>query len=235
MIRLKTYVAVVSFLAVVFFTGCEIGSGVLVSEKYDKSGFTAVEAHSGFKVSIVKSEEFEVKITADDNVIDLVEVSTSDDTLHIRLTPEIIYENVTLRAEIGMPELHGLELSGGSKAEIAGFESSDSLSIALSGGSDAFGEIVAGKVDIELSGGSTIDLEGAADKLAVDGSGGSDLYLRQFPVGNADIKLSGGGKARIKASDILDADLSGGSTLIYFGKPRIGDTELSGGSTLKKG
>ena len=88
---------------------------------------------------------------------------------------------------------------------------------------------------MELSGGSTVELEGVGGKLVVDGSGGSVLKLRDFPVEDADIELSGGGKGWVKVSDKLDVDLSGGSTLIYYGKPTLGKTDLSGGSTLKKG
>ena len=234
MIRRILLAASITCLAVIFFSGCVIGSGNLVSREYERSGFSSVEAGHGFRLNISRSSEFHVEITADDNIIDYIEVKTFDDTLRIRLRPFSSVGKATLRAEISMPELRGVDLSGGSRTEISGFESTDSFSLALSGGSDLKGDIVAGNVDVDLSGGSVVELEGTGKRLVVDGSGGSDVHFRNFPVENADIRLSGGGKATVNVSGSLNVDLSGGSSLIYQGDPRLGEIDLSGGSTIRK-
>ena len=75
---------------------------------------------------------------------------------------------------------------------------------------------------------------GSADNLIVDGSGGSQFELGSFPVGNANIKISGGGRATVNVNGTLDLDLSGGSRVIYDGEPKIGDIEFSGGSTITR-
>ena len=104
----------------------------------------------------------------------------------------------------------------------------------MSGGSELIGDIVTGNVDADLSGGSVVELKGMGKKLSVDGSGGSDVHFRNFPVENADIRLSGGGTATVNVSGTLNVDLSGGSSLIYLGDPQLGEIDLSGGSTIRK-
>jgi hypothetical protein len=144
------------------------------------------------------------------------------------------YNSVTLKARITMPDIYELDLSGGSRASITGFSSSHDLKLGLSGGSRITGDITAGDADLDLSGGSQVDLIGSADDLKVDGSGGSQLDLESFRVNNADMNLSGGGRATVNVTGTLDVNLSGGSKVEYIGEPTLGDVDLSGDSTVSK-
>ena len=231
-------VMVVVLLTLGLLIGCGgifvTGSGTPISETYNFSDFTEVEAHNGFQLEVTKSSTFNVEITIDDNVKEYLEVSKSGNTLRIRLTGNRVYSSITFQANITMPELYGIELSGGSRASITGFNSSNDFSVELSGGSRVSGEITAADTDFNLSGGSRVDLAGSADDLVVNGSGGSQLDLENFSVANADIKLSGGGSATINLSGTLDVNLSGGSKVIYVGEPNMGDIDTSGGSTISK-
>ena len=167
------------------------GSGNLKTETFNFSDFTEVEAHSGFQLELTKSSTFSIEITADDNVLEYIEVDKSGDTLRIRPKGNRIYRSVTLRAKITMPDLYKIDLSGGSRTNITGFSSSHDFSVGLSGGSRVAGDITAGDADFDLSGGSQVALSGAADNLDVNGSGGSQLELEAFAVNNADVNLSG--------------------------------------------
>ena len=232
--------AIVGVLMVVLLTsgllagcgGVVIGSRNLETQSFNYSDFTQVEAHNGFQVELTRSSVFSIVITIDDNLIEYLEVDKSGDTLRIRLQQNRLYTSATLRAKITMPDLNRLDLSGGSQADVTGFTLSHDLSIELSGGSRVTGDISADEVDLKLSGGSRIDLVGSADNLVADGSGGSHFELGSFPVGNANIKISGGSRATVDVSGTLDVDLSGGSRVLYDGEPKLGNIDLSGGSTV---
>ncbi len=211
-----------------------IGSGDLTTKTFDLSGFTEIEARSGFQLELVQSSTFSIEVTADDNVMDYINVSKSGNTLRIRPQWNRSFRSVTLRAKITMPDLFEIKLSGGSRASISGFTSSHDLSVGLSGGSSVTGDITAGDAYFDLSGGSQVNLQGAADDLDVNGSGGSQLELEAFSVNNADINLSGGGRATIHVNGALDVNLSGGSHVTYIGEPTSIDTNLSGDSTISK-
>jgi hypothetical protein len=228
-------VLVATLLTMFSVTGCSItGSGNLVTEEMNFSGFNEIEAHNGFQLELTQSNTFSVEITADDNIWEYIDVDKDGDRLRIRLQPSKIYRSVDLRAKIGMPDLYKIDLSGGSHASINGFSSSHDLSINLSGGSRITGDITAGDADFDLSGGSRINLGGTVENLDVNGSGGSHLDLENFPVDNADINLSGGGSATVNVDGNLDVNLSGGSHVTYIGNPTLGDIDLSGGSEVKK-
>jgi hypothetical protein len=189
------------------------GSGTTVTETKSFTGFTSVSVAMGFRVEITESSTYSVMVTVDDNVVNRLRVTKEGDTLSIALTPGI-YTSMTLRAVVTMPDIEGLELSGGSRGFIRGFVGLASL-------------------DLELSGGSHIEAEGSADDLMVDASGGSTLDLENFPVHDADIGFSGGSSGTINIDSTLNADLSGGSRLWYIGDPTLGDIDTSGDSTVQ--
>ncbi len=190
------------------------GSGTPVTETMSITGFTSVSAAMGFRVEITESSTYSVRVTVDDNVVDKLRVTKEGDTLSIALDPGI-YTFMSLRAVVTMPDIEGLELSGGSRGSISGFVGLASL-------------------DLELSGGSHVDAEGSAIDLTVDASGGSTLDLENFPVHDADIVFSGGSSGTISLDGNLDADASGGSRLWYIGSPTLGDIDTSGGATVQK-
>jgi hypothetical protein len=214
--------------------GVVFGSGDPETRTFDYTGFTRIEAHNGFHVEITESSSYNIEVTTDDNVWKYLDVSKNGDTLVIEFEWNRSYTNVIKEAVITMPGIEGIQLSGGSQGDIKGFNSSDDFSAKLSGGSGLDGVITAGDTDLSLSGGSRITLSGSGEKLVIDSSGGSRTNLEDFPVEDADIEISGGGFADINMDGILDANLSGGSRVIYSGNLELGDLDLSGGSTISK-
>jgi len=219
LIAIVVIVVVLGLISAVVFLGGwaplgeVVGSGDLVTREEFFSDFTSVDAGSGFNVEISQSSSYSVLVTADDNVMDNIIVSKSGDTLNVGVNWAVSLSSVTLKVKITMPELRSLELSGGAQGKIEDITSSDSISIDLSGGSQLIGS-------------------GEAVDLTLDGSSGSQLDFTDFMVQDASVELSGGSQATINLDGTLDADLSGGSQLHYYGDPTLGDIEKSGGSII---
>jgi hypothetical protein len=212
------------------------GSGNVVTQEMPFADFSAVEAANAFEVEITQSDTFAVTIRVDDNILDLLDVSKEGDTLRLRLERGVsLRGDVTLEAEITMPDLDGLELSGASKASVSGFRSSGRLDIDLSGASSLDGDLEAGETDIDASGASRVVLEGTATGLTIEGSGASSLDLADFTVDTAEVRLSGASDATVRAQERIDpVDVSGASRLRYLGDPSLGDVRTSGASTVDK-
>ena len=214
--------------------GVLIGSGNLETEEYAFANFTRVEIGSAFEFEIKQSSSFSINVTADDNVIDYVQVSTIGQTLKIRLKTVPGLRLVTLRASVTMPQLHSLAASGASHGTVSDFSSTEDLDIRVSGASRVTGDITASNVDFDISGASTIQLEGSANDILASVSGASHLNLDDFTVDNADVNFSGASSGTVNLNGKLDADLSGASKLWYIGEPIMGDIDISGASTLSK-
>ncbi len=105
-------------IAAVLVVGCGgvlIGSGNLKTEEYTFRDFTSVEISSVFEFDISQSSSYGVSITADDNVLEKVEVIKEGNTLKIGLKTIPGLWPVTLKAEITTPQLHSLAVSGASR------------------------------------------------------------------------------------------------------------------------
>ena len=220
----------------------------------DLSGFTSIEAGSAFEVEITQADSHSLTITADDNLFEYIEVSKVGQTLKIGLKPDSHVSSATLIAEIAMPALYGVYLSGATRSTAQGFSSSHDFILDLSGAStlntrdmavgDAefdmsganrlTGDLTAGDAEFNVSGASTVQLQGSASDIVLEGSGASRVELAGFRVSNADVRLSGASQATVNLDGRLDADLSGASHLEYIGEPTMGVIATSGGSTLER-
>jgi hypothetical protein len=235
-------VAVVAIISAVLVTrgwpGDLVGSGNLDSQEYDFADFTEVEIGSAFEFEVKQSSSYSINITADDNVMDYVQVSKDGQTLKIRLRTGLggipSLRLVTLRASVTMPQLSGLTVSGASRGTVSDFSSTEDLDITVSGASRVTGDITAGDIEFGISGASTIQLEGSASDIDANVSGASHFNLEAFTVDNADVNLSGASSGTVNLSGRLDANLSGASTLFYIGEPTMGDINTSGASTIRK-
>lgn len=231
------------------------GSGKLETQEFNFSDFTRVEVGYAFEVEVVQSDSYSVSITADDNLFGYIQVSKAGETLRVRLRlGTTITGPATLRAEITMPNLYGLDLSGATHGTVQGFSSphdfivelsgassldmvdmsAGDIKSAISGASKVSGDIAAADAEFGVSGASTLELQGSADDITIEASGASRVELDNFPVNNADVTLSGASRATVKLDGRLDADLSGASKLSYIGEPTMGTINTSGGSTLSR-
>jgi len=230
------------------------GSGNLVTEEMNFSEFTRVEVSSAFEVEITQSDSYSVSVTADDNLFDYIQVSKVGETLKIGLRTVSIRWPATLQANVTMPQLRGLNLSGATSGTASGFSSTENLDVevsgasslelaemsagdamlVISGASDVTGDMAAGDVDLNVDGASTVQLEGSANDIVAVASGASRVKLGDFTVNNVDVSLSGASTGTVNMSGRLDADLSGASRLEYIGEPTLGTMNISGASTLSR-
>jgi hypothetical protein len=244
----KTLIVVIAIVAVVAAVSTVIalrgwpaglvGSGNLETESYAFSDFTEVEIGSGFEFEIEQSSSYSIDVTADDNVMEYVQVSKDGQTLKIGLRTALgIFlgpASATLKASVTVPQLLGLTASGASRGTVSGFSSTEDLDVTVSGASKVTGNITAGDVQFGISGASTIQLEGSANDIDANVSGASHLSLDDFVVSNADVNFSGASSGTVNLNGRLDANLSGASTLWYIGEPTSTDINTSGASTVSR-
>jgi hypothetical protein len=174
-----------------------------------------LDVSDGFTIDLRQAGSFGVVIRIDDNLVKYLEVAKKGSALHVGLNrnrPATV-KNATLQADITMPELTELDMSGGSHLAASGFESTGSLRF-------------------ELSGGSGVSFSGSAGDVSIDVSGGSQADLSELEAANADVEASGGSQVTVNVNGRLDADASGGSKVYYLGSPTLGRIDESSGSEV---
>jgi len=230
------------------------GSGNLETRQMEFTDFTRLEVSHAFRVDVDRADTYQVTLIVDDNLWDYLDVHQTGQTLYIGIKGVYVFTNAHLEAQVAMPQLSSLTLSGASRGDVSGFSSTDPLDVNVSGAStlhidgllagdavfhvsgasSASGSIEIADGDFAVSGASRVELEGSANNLSVEASGASHIKLEGFPAKDVAIELSGASTGSINASGTLDAHLSGASHLVYTGDPNLGEVNLSGASSIEK-
>jgi hypothetical protein len=238
---MKRFIPVLCAAAVALLVGCDFfplvqGSGYLTTSSYGFSGFSTISASQTCKVHVVPDTTYSVRVTCDDNLLPYLEVRNNGaGSVQIGLASGNNYHGITFNAEVHLPVLVGLDLSGASEARAEpGFSSTQPLEVIVSGASlvDIKG-LTCSAVNADVSGASSLAVSGTAASQTLSVSGASTANLLACAATRTTAAVSGASEAWVNASEIT-VSASGASTLYYLGNPLIQTNTLSGASRLVK-
>lgn len=189
------------------------GSGNVVTEKREVSGFKSVDVGSVFQVEIVAQKEFSVEVEADDNLIGLIQTTVDGDTLRIE-SDKRLKSRSPIKIRISAPSIDGLQVSGAANVTATGLKSES--------------------LKIESSGGSRVTVAGETVKLKIESSGGAKVNAGGLTAVDADIDGSGGSSVEVNVTGDLRSDISGGARVQYSGTPANIVTNKSGGARVSQ-
>ena len=226
---------IIPFIALLFFVTLSYSFAGDRTQSYDYKNFHKVSVGYGMHVDISQSDNYSIEVNADERDFEYLEVEKDGDKLEFYIDRNNYHKRSDINIKITMPELTGIDLSGGSIGNMSMDISSESFEGDLSGGAILKGSLKCSDIEVDLSGGSQLTLEGNSKNATIDGSGGAIFNLKDFKVNNADISLSGGSIVSINMNGKLTASQSGGSQITYYGNADIVSTSFSGGSGIRKG
>jgi hypothetical protein len=213
-----------------------IGSGTVVEQHVDVAGVTAITVANAFEVDLTIGGDSGAVLEVDEEVVDVLDVRVTGDTLHIGLEENVSVQRAVLRAIVTLPQVTAIEGSGASRVTVGGESVSGEIGIELSGASSLTGLDADGAdLEVSLSGAATATVAGTAASLRVDASGGSRFDGEALIATDARVDLSGGSQAVVEITGDVVYDLSGGSLLRVLGEPASLDGSTSGGARLERG
>ena len=116
------------------------GSGNIVTESRQVSGFDSVEVCCGMELYLTQGGSESLEIEADDNFMDEIITIVQGDRLEIKYSQmnNVSYQPTKpVLLYLSMEDIHGVAISGGGYFEVDSIDS-QSLDLSLSGGSDAW-------------------------------------------------------------------------------------------------
>lgn len=213
------------------------------TKSFNVRNFNSLELSSVYNATLSRSSQCSLKITAPDDIMEYVVVRVSDGTLELSLgsIPNKIqrkYNNggYDLKAEITMPELCGLEMTGASKISC-----NDSFDIGnkefeldLSGATKVNGlNITARSIEGDISGAPYVDLKGKFGSAEMDVSGAPTADF-DFNAGELDMDVSGAANLEVKGTfENIFVEASGATKINLSGESKALRAEASGASNLK--
>lgn len=206
------------------------GSGTLMSESRDVSGFTEVVLEGSGTVNVDITGAESLTIEAEDNLMSRLTSEVADGKLTlgtrgiISATKDIVYTvtavaldavNITGSGEIIAGDISGAaftaDIGGSGAIELAGLE--------------------VGQLDATISGSGHIDVAGVAQSIDVGIPGSGRFDGEQLEARTGAVAISGSGTALVNVTEALEASVSGSGTIRYLGNP-IMDSNISGSGTI---
>lgn len=208
------------------------GSGNVISEERDVSGFNKVSVSGSGNLYIEQGDVESLTIEAEDNIIPLIEAKVSGNTLKIGLkTGASISLSKGIKYYLKVKDLESIQGSGSGSIYCEALEA-DSLSIKTSGSRKVeISDLKTKDIKIDSSGSGNITLSGSTESQDIETSGSTKYFGEELVSKICVIDSSGSGDLVVNVSDSLDINASGSVKITYIGNPSI-DQKTSGSASI---
>lgn len=177
------------------------GNGDVVEKAIDLQGFTEVVS-SDIDTTVSHGKKFSVKVIADSNLVEHVDVTTQGETLQVRLK-DGQYQGATMKVEIVMPDLRLVNQRGAADIRFHGFNQSN-LEVQMAGAGQVTGD------------------DNKVTNLLVKSTGTGVLDMQGSELTNAEVHATGTSQITLNFANnkgALSGQLDGVSSLQFCGDP----------------
>jgi len=203
------------------FFPCVEGSGDVLEETRDVSGFYGISNTTSFDVYVTQSDSFSVMVRAEESLLPFIETDRSGGALVVRTSDyTCIRTNKPVEVFVTLPEIEELSLTGSGLVVCNRVESSD-LELSISGSGRMYVDTIRGTdlfIKHSSSGSMEMkDIEAAYAELKLSGSG--EIDFGEMYTGEVIMGHSSSGTIRGAIYDVLNTDitLSGSGRVILEG------------------
>jgi len=235
---MKKLVLVLTVTTALFTSSCRkiTGEGELQTETRNVTDFSGVSSSIGGKVNYRIDPLYKVEITAQRNILDVIQATKRDGHLLIKVKDGVrIRSNEEITVTISAPSGNYFHLSGEGDLAVTGNINATDLDLSISGTGNLTipATTITDKIKATISGSGNIKVLSGTTKneeLKISGSGG--LFLEGIAAENAKTTISGSGDIKLNVSHSLDATISGSGSVYYHGNPLI-STTISGSGRVR--
>lgn len=209
------------------------------TENRNVKNFSEIKVSTGIDLYITMGNTEEVKVVADDDIIDDLITEVKGDVLHIYMKRNNNWfnwgnMNETRKAYVTVKELTAVDASSGSDVKSENTLDGESITIDASSGSDVELDLVYKNIKLDTSSGSDAKISGKAKRLEASASSGSDIDAKALETSICYVSVSSGSDAVVNVTDELHADASSGGDVVYYGNPKTRDTDESSGGDVSQ-
>ncbi len=211
------------------------GSGNVVTETRQVSGFDRLSLSGIGDVILVQGDEEKLENEGEDNVVQHITTRVVNGTLEIGFEKKAILPTEPIRFYLTMQDIRGLATSGVSNLTSDSIDT-DRLEINISGtGNIELDDVTAEQLLINVSGAGNFQASGKVTDQQVTLSGAGNYEGGNLESKNTTVTISGIGRVALWATDNLDVTISGTGGVDYYGTPQISQQISGVGSINHKG
>lgn len=189
------------------------GSGTSRTESRDVASFSQLSFVGAARIEFAVGPKPTLQITADDNLIELIETIVIDGVLQIRPTRRIA-PKTPIVIKIVAPDLSAVETSGAAELDLAGI-ANERLALEVNGAGSVVARGTTGHLDLSLTGAARALLGGLAAR-------------------DATLTLTGAGSADVHVAQSLNVTITGAGIVTYSGDARVTQQVFGAGSVKRR-
>lgn len=219
--------------------------GMAANGDSDKTEIRNVGSFNGIKVStgidlyITMGNVEEVKIVAEEDIIDNLITEVKDGTLRIYMKQSNNWfnwniGNQTRKAYVTVKELQKIDASSGSDVQSENMLKGETLEVKASSGSDVTLDIYYKNFSLDTSSGSDAKISGKTKNFEAEASSGSDIEAQELESSICRVNVSSGSDASVNVTEELYAKASSGADVRYYGNPKVKDIDESSGGDVSQ-
>jgi len=214
-----------------------VGSGKVVTENREVSGFTSVLVSGSGQAEITIGESDSLVIEAEDNILPLIEASVQNGKLTIGMKPHTSISTMRgIRYTITVKSLSGVETSGSTDITVTNSARADTFNASTSGsGAIKLSDVQATTLNARTSGSGNIDAAGKVDTAGITTSGSGNFSGANLQCASATATTSGSGNITLWVTGSLTARTSGSGNVQYYGQPTVTRSESGSGRVTSQG
>jgi hypothetical protein len=201
------------------------GSGDVVSETREVSGFDRVHIEGAGELYLTQGETEALKIEAEDNIITEITSEVENKTLVISFGDEPFEETVLptepIKFYLDVIDIEELNISGAARV-VSESVNSEKFELDVSGAADIdIDSLTADSLVVNFSGGAECDLSGEVNDLTLIVNGAGSFDASDLESANSDITINGAAEVKLWVTEELDITINGAGSVRYYGKPHV--------------
>ncbi|MFH0852961.1 MAG: head GIN domain-containing protein [bacterium] len=209
------------------------GSGNIIEEAREVSGFSKIELNGVGNLIINQSGNESLRIEAEDNLIGKIVTEVDNGTLKIRESKNWVnwsfWPTKDVNFYLTVENIESVTING--SGSVTGDNIvADKFDLIISGSAD--GEVVLdiNELNSNINGSGELIMAGSAatQKFTISGSG--KYRAGELAGQSAEVIINGSGQAIVNVADQLTVDISGSGDVQYLGSPNINQSISGSGS-----
>lgn len=196
------------------------GNGKIATDIRQVSGFNRIVVQGQFDLYLSQETTENVKIEAEENLIELFQTIVNDNTLYV-IVPTNIKRSNKLTITVAFKELKNIILMNEVSLKSDRVVNFDEVEVVCGGLSKMDFEYKASKSKINVIDGGSVFLRGYSEELTVEAHDDAEINAFDLQSDNCTVLGSGYSEISVNANKKLAITLSGSSNLFFMGDPAI--------------
>ncbi len=201
------------------------GSGNVVNETREVSGFSEIDLNGFGQLIITQGETESLEIEAEDNVLEQLTSDVKGNVLILGVKDPSWRKNIIptkpVIYRLSVINLSSITLNGAGDLDLASLET-DAFELRINGaGNIEIDHLSADSLLVKINGSANIEISGSAGSQEINFDGAGNYDGSDLQTSDTTLEFNGLGNATVWATETLDITINGGGDLSYYGNPSV--------------